>query len=1288
MKRTVLVVSRQSGLRAKIAQLLQPLAFAVEVAADDKRVREIVARERLDAAIVAVDLLDGSDLGLARELARSLPKLIVLAHNPGEMKRLAALVPEAHIVRDRPLDHKQLVGLLADTRAAADNSAGDSTEILHFEGRALDLRGRTLQELDGGEVPLTHAEFDLLATLIRQRGRVLSRDQLRDALGGRKADPFDRSIDMLVARLRRKIEPQLGKPRFIVTVPGAGYKFTARTTRSELLPEPIEPRRADPAKAERRQLTVLACQVMGLSAASARLDPEDLHSITRAVHEACRKIVVRRGGMICRALADEVLVCFGYPEAHEDDAQRAMHTALDLTRALDGMTPSLPIALDIRIGVATGLALVGGLGEPGVSAGGTLVGEPLDVALGLRSRAGGGRVVVASSTHRLAGRFFEYRALHARGGGRERAWEAVGIAATVDRSEALRPARLAPLIGRSEELGRLARLWGKARLGSGQAVLLSGDAGIGKSRLAAELLRRIARDRPAVIRYSATPHQVDSPMAPLVCELCQACAFAPDDTPGQRLAKLERLLIDVPVPAGTALLAELAGLPTAEQANIAQLAPQKRKDLTLAALLSRIESLAAHRPVCIVVEDAHWMDATSLEFIDLLVERLPSLRLMMVMATRPEFRPAWMDQPQATSIVLTRLARDDSALLTRHVAAMRTLTAHVIDEIVGRADGVPLFLEELTSTVLEAAEGAGSGVAPPDGANSLRPSIPQTLRASLLARLDRLGPARELAQVGAAIGREFTYELLRLLAPDTEAELRANLDHLVASGLVRRRGVPPLASYEFKHALVRDAAYDVLSRPTRRQMHGRIAAVLEERFAATIGAEAGLLAHHWREAGDFGKAVAHLLVASERALLRAATTEAVAQLTQALRLLSTLPEGKERWNQELKLQITLGRALIASRGYAAPETRQAYHRASELCDLLDDQAWRPLILFGHWSAAWNAGDQETALLQAEQLLRWGTGQENAGARAIAHFALGLSRMTKGIFVTARDHFESALAINRFVVPGLQPFLASDADGRLATLGYLHNCLLVLGWPERAESVARQVVAELPTQLYSLARTQVSLCRMHFLARDAAAVADVSSHLSKLAESQGYPFFAAMGQVYGGWALAQTAAPAKGIDLCRAGIVRLRAIGSTGTLPGHLTVLAECHALADDPAAGLQAISDAFANMEQTDCRAWEAETHRIKGKLLHLARRYEGAEESFRHAMDVARSQDTRLLELRAAVELARLLAARQRQVDARRVLAPVYQSLTEGHRTIDLEEAKDLLDQLHDRQRLQVASG
>jgi predicted ATPase/class 3 adenylate cyclase len=1096
---------------------------------------------------------------------------------------------------------------------------------------------------------------------------------------------------MLVVRLRRKIEPDPAKARFIITVPGTGYKFAAHVRRMDSVPEPIaniiHPDRAhrDTHIAERRQLTVLACQILGFAALS-ELDPEDLQRVLNRIHGACAEVVTRFRGTMVRAVGDSMLVYFGYPEAYENDAESAVRAGLNLLHSIGKLeVPSIQ-RLRARIGIATGLMVVGDVSivggqEPNA------VGEALNVALHLQSAAPAGSTVIAASTRELVGHFFDCQQLEPvvveDGHDPLPAWRVAGEGTTVGRFEALRRSGMLKLVGREEELERLHRGWSNARRGSGQVVLLTGEAGIGKSRLVIELEERLRSEPHATLRYSGSPYQSDAPMSALLEELQRSAGFVSEDSVPQRLRKLRTLLEGSGSDAveATALLAELLGLPAEAEPSVPQLAPQKRKERTFATLLARIECMAARQQLLIITEDVQWVDPTSLELLTLLVERMARLPIFVIVVARPGFIPPWPDHSYVTAFTLSRLSRADCMALIEQLAGDRPLSVHTKSQILAQTDGMPLFVEELTKSVIERSMvRERHGRQGPTKSNGVQ-AMPKTLHASLLARLDRLGRGKETAQVGAAIGREFSYELLRMVTTTDEPTLGTRLDQLVASGLVFRRGPAAHATYAFKHALVRDAAYGMLPRAQRRKLHASIARSLEEHFPETAETQPELVAYHCREAGSVDKAVGYLLAAAERALLRSAMTEALVHLTQAKDLVSTLPESKERWQLELKLEITLGRVLTARRSYTAPETREAYRRARARCEALGHQAWLPLIMLGQWVGAWSAADHRPSLKLAQELYGWGERNNDRGGMAVAHLAYGMTLTLLGDLVRARLHLEQALQINEFGAPGRHPFLFSDTDGRISSLTYLHDCLLLLGFPHQAEAAARQAAALTPSQLYSRALAQIHMLRMHVFDRDVEKAATVSSALLRLSEEQGYPYFIGASMVYRGWALAQGGDTANGIELCHRGMTQLRTIGANCWFPRYYALLAECHEQAGDPERGGEAIAEAQRSIESTGERIWEAEILRLKGRLLLLAGNHgREAETCFVAAVTTAHQQKARLLELRAATSLADLLQRKGNLTQARDVLVRIYETFKEGFDCADLQNAKALLDALSTR--------
>lgn len=1280
-----LVVAEQATLRAALARLVRPLGYRVELASTVKMARQLMANQRFAAAVVAPAGLVGYEPTFLHGIASSIQKLVILADN-ASAKRLAASFLNALVCTADPLDEERLLAFLDSMTApqASVQKHGTGGELLHFAGCTLDVAGRIFLSAERQEMALTRGEFALLLAFARHPGRVLSRTQLRNAVDGGSADADDRSIDMLVARLRRKIGPNPANPQFIATFAGEGYRFVPHVQRSEAVPNAAEEVSSvrKGSQPERRQVTILSCQIIGFATLAAKLDPEDLEHLVTPVYAACSDIIGRFGGAMVRALGDDVLAYFGHLKAQENDAECAVRAALELLRAIRNLEGLPDRKLRARVGIATGLMLVGELKSIGGREAGVM-GEALNTALHMQKAAPPDGIVIASSTRALIGRFFRCRQIAPiemeDGSEPVPAWQVADKIAASPRFEALRRDGMLDLVGREAELERLRQCWSKVLRGVGQAVLLTGEAGIGKSRLVVELEERLCEEPHAVIRYSGSPHRTDAPMSVLIDELQRSLRFAADDTAVQ---KVENLKEEFTAPGSggaeaVALACALLGLPCDASPQISQLSPQKRKERTFAVLLTRIETLAARQPVFTLVEDAHWVDPSSLEFISLLVERASAMRLLLVIVARPEFIPPWPEYSYLTTLALPRLSHADSVLLIEQAANNRRIPATVEADIIARADGVPLFVEELTKSLLETSINRRNG-------GALRPStagtgpIPSTLHGLLLARFDRLDRGKEAAQAGAVIGREFSFELLRLVAGLDEPELRGALDQLVASGLVFCRGVPPEATYVFKHALMREAAYDMLPRERRRMLHAGLARAYEENLVDAAQAQPELLAYHWREAGDSVKAVGYLLTAAERALYRSATLEALSHLAQGRELISNQPANKQRLQLELTLELTSARALLATRGYTAIETRQAYQRARECCEAMSDQSSLPLIMHGQWLGAWTAGEHQSALERARELYSWGDRNRDQVGFAMAHADLGMTLTTLGRLVEAHHDLDQALKIDRFVLPGRQPFVASDVDGRISALSFMHNCLLLLGFLDKAKATAKEAASLNPQNLYSQALAQTRTLRMRFFERDAPAAAELGPAVVRLCQEQGYPHFISTAMIYSGWAMAKCGDPAGGTALCERGVAQLQNVGAKCWLPLHLALLAECYEQAADRHRAAETVAEALESIETTGERLWESEIYRLKGTLLLGAGSDAAAAEAcFVTALDKARARQTKLLELRAAMSLAHLFLRRHKSRQARGVLAPVYESFTEGFEFVDLREAKMLLDTL-----------
>jgi class 3 adenylate cyclase len=751
-------------------------------------------------------------------------------------------------------------------------------------------------------------------------------------------------------------------------------------------------------RAERRQVTVMFSDLVGSTALSARMDPEDLREVISAYHKCVAETVRRFGGLVAQYLGDGVLVYFGYPEAHEDDAERAVRTGLELAEAVSALkTPAL---LQTRIGIATGLVVVGDLTGSGEAQERRIVGETPNLAARLQGIAEPNTVVIAEATRRLLGNLFELKDLGARElkGVAEpvRAWVALRASTVESRFEALHPSGLTALVGREEETELLLRRWSQAMSGEGQVILISGEAGIGKSRLTAALLERLAPEPHTRLRYFCSPQHIDSAFSPIIGQMERAAGLLHDDTLRQKLDKLDALLTRTSTSIqDAAVIAEMLSLPNDGRYPALELTPQQRRQKTLEALTAQMETLSRQKPVLMIFEDAHWADPTSLEAFGRVVDRIRTLKVLLLVTFRPEFDAPWVGRPYVTTRIINRLAEHEASAMIDRIVGNSPLSASIRQDIIERTDGIPLFVEEMTKAVLEAeSETAAARAIAAIPSPTL--AVPASLYASLMARLDRLGgPAKELAQIAAVIGREFSHALLASVVPQPKAQLRSALDRLIAAGLLFRQGVPPHATYLFKHALVQDAAYGTLLREPRRTLHVRIAETIESEFAESAESRPELLARHWTEAGQVEKAAALWGKAGLRSAQRSALVEATEQLRRALDLLATLPGTPARRREEIKLQVALISPLLPVKGYAAPETKAAVERARlliEQAEALGEPPEDPLLLFsvlyGFWVANYVAFKGDVMRELAAQFLTLAEKQSATGPLMIGHRIMG------------------------------------------------------------------------------------------------------------------------------------------------------------------------------------------------------------------------------------------------------------------------------------------------------------
>ena len=1041
--------------------------------------------------------------------------------------------------------------------------------------------------------------------------------------------------------------------------------------------------------AERRQVTVMFSDLVGSTALSARMDPEDLREVISAYQKCVAETVRHFGGFVARYLGDGVLVYFGYPHAHEDDAERAVRAGLELITAVAGLKTCAP--QQVRVGIATGLVVVGHLIPSGESEERGMVGETPNLAARLQSIAEPNMVVIADSTRRLLGSFFQLDDLGMRSlkgiAGPVRAWAVLRASSVEVRFEALHAADLTALVGREEESELLLRRWAKAKTGEGQVVLLSGEAGIGKSRLTTAFVELLAGERHIRLRYFCSPQHTVSALYPIIGQMERAAGLARNDTLQVKLDKLDVLLKQTSTSAEDAsLIAEMLSLRNDGRYPAVELTPQQRRERTLDALISQMDALTRSRTVLMVFEDAHWSDPTSLELFGRAVDRIRTLSVLLIVTSRPEFEPGWIGQPHVTALTLNRLAPREVDAMIDHIVGNKPLPANIRQDIIERTDGIPLFVEEMTKAVLEAEsedEARRAAALVPSPALA----VPATLHASLMARLDRLGPAKELAQIGAAIGREFSHPLLAAVVRKPEAELQTALDRLIGAGLLLRQGSAPYATYFFKHALVRDAAYSTLLREPRRALHARIAETLESQFAEISENQPELLARHCTEAGQIEKAAALWGKAGLRSAQRSALVEAAEQLRRALDQIATLAPTPALRREEIKLQVALITPLLHVSGYAAPETRAAVERARlliEQAEALGEPPEDPVLLFsvlyGFWVANLVAFNGDVMRELAVQFLALADKQRATGPLMMAHRLMGLSLLHTGDVVDGRAHLDRAITLYD---PAEHRPLATrfGQDVGAATLCWKSLAFWLLGYPqaaladtEHALKVAREI-GHSATLMYVLNFSAWT----HIHCGNYAAANALVDEFSALKDQTGSVFWGAWGMMQRGCLLALTGKASDAVQTITSGVTAMRSTGTTMWMPFWLSYLARANAEIGQPDDARRCIGEAMAAVETAKERWCEAEVNRIAGEIALLSPEPDvaKAEAYFERALAVAREQQAKSWELRAAMSMARLWRDQGKRDEARDLLAPVYGWFTEGFDTLDLKEAKALLDEL-----------
>jgi predicted ATPase/class 3 adenylate cyclase len=1047
-----------------------------------------------------------------------------------------------------------------------------------------------------------------------------------------------------------------------------------------------------PPEAERRQLTVLFCDLVGSTQLSGQLDPEDLRAVVRAYQEAAATVIQQYAGHIAQYLGDGLLVYFGYPTAHEDDARRAVHTGLGIVEAIATLNTRLmgqyAVQLAVRLGIHTGPVVVGVMGGGGRHEH-LALGETPNIAARLEGLAPANAVVISAVTARLVRGTFalEDMGTHTLRGIAEpmTITRVRGLLATPRPDEEFVTPTVPVLVGREEESGLLRRRWDQSQAGLGQVVFVSGEAGIGKSALVERLRAQVRAEGFPRMAFRCSPYHTASALYPVITHLEHLWHFAPDDGPATRLNKLEAGLrtSDLPlaevVPVCAGLLA--VPLPADRYAPLTG-TPQQQKQQMLDTLVAWLAAQAERQPMLAVWEDLHWADPTTLELLGLVIEQAPTMPMLHVLTSRPTFLAPWPPRSHLTSLVLNRLERRQVEALIAQRVGGKALPTEVMQHIVTKTDGVPLYVEELTKMLLASPllrEEAGQHVL----TGPLRTAtIPDTLQDALMARLDQLAVAKEVAQLGAVLGRDFTYDLVQAISHRDEDTLQAGLRQLVAAELLYQRGRPPRARYVFKHALIQDAAYASLLKSTRQQVHQRTAQVLEAQFPELVATQPELLAHHLTEAGRSAQAVGYWQRAGERAVARSAHLEAISQLTTGLAVLETLPETAERIQQELRLLITLGPALMMTKGFAAPEAERAYARARELCQRGGETPQLFSVLRGLWQFYNGRGAYQTARELGEQCLQLAQQGHDTARLLEAHHTLWTTYLLLGELRLAHTHLEQGLALELHD-PEQHRALAViyGHDPGVCCRGVAAMALWLMGYPDQAlrQQHAADALGHEVAHPPSLAFMRMLVAISLQLRRETHAAHEQAEALIALAREQGFALFLAIGGILGGATRTALGQREEQIGQIRQDLAAVRETGSALWEPYFLALLADVYAQEGQVEAGLATLAEALAAAQATGERWAEAELYRLRGSLLlqQTGTPQAEAETWLQRALDVARRQEARSLELRAAVSLSRLWHQQGKRKEAHDLLAEVYAWFTEGFDTVDLQEAKVVLEEL-----------
>ena len=1039
--------------------------------------------------------------------------------------------------------------------------------------------------------------------------------------------------------------------------------------------------------ADRRQLTVMFCDLVDSTTLTTQLDPEDMGDLLRAFQGAVAASVTRFDGHVAKWTGDGASIFFGYPRAHEDDAERATRTSIALIDAVGKLRHEHGVALEVRIGISTGLVVVGELIGEGEARERGVVGDTPNLASRLQHLAEPGTVVVSESTRRLLGRTFELKAL----GPLELkgfkaavlAWQVIGEIANVSRFEASRSETMTPFVGREQEVALLVNRWRRAADGEGQVVVLSGEAGIGKSRILAALRERIGEERHLAFRYQCSPHHGNDAFYPVIGQLWRGAGFVSGEPAAARLEKLETMISRAGLELGeiAPYLALLLTIPTEGRYPALEIAPSEMKERTIAALIALVVGIAKSVPVLMLVEDAHWMDPTSIELTARLVEQVQDFPVLHVVTARPEFTSTWASRPHVTALTLGRFERSQAVAMIDRITSRKALPAEVLDQIIAKTDGVPLFVEELTKSVLESGllrEENGAYVL----ASALTPlAIPSTLHDSLTARLDRLSPIKEIAQIGSAIGREFSYRLLEAVSPIRGQALQDALRQLIEAELIYRRGAPPKASYIFKHALVQDTAYVSLLRGRRQRIHADIAQALKQHFADEEH-PAATIAHHFTEAGLAEQAAPYWLAAAELALSQSAPAEAEHHASTGIALIPRITAGPARDALELGLLVARANAMVPLKSISAPETFEALAAAKQLLDRgIGTDLQRVSILYGLCSATTLTARLKQALGFAHQIIEVAERLDDPTYRVVGYRQLGTLQFYAG---QNREALQSLQKGDTYRDPRRQRAVGYRFgwDQGVAILSFEVLVRLSLGLLDSAAQLGEQVRIELLSHGHAMTVASATFCARtwpKFVLEDLDGLEHDSTELAAYCAEKRVEQIRLLATLFQAYARAMREPVERNIAAVRASLEALRRSGGNTGSSIIICNLAQALLKAGDLEGAKAALGDGFAFVEQSGERYWLAGLHRLSG---HVALKQQQpdrlrAEACFKKAIEIARGQEARLLELRAAVDLAQLWHDTGSENDPRAMLEPILATIEGGETTRDVRNARALLAEL-----------